>query len=132
MIHNERSIDIDAAPEEVWGVLGRYMHMHEFAPSIESIDALTEGEDGVGSKTTLQFRRRHFSRGGSHRVGGQSVVSRPVSGNGTDARQGGSRHSVGRTARGHALSNDDGDGLSDEVRADRMVDGPNHDEGDDG
>ncbi|MGI9627884.1 MAG: SRPBCC family protein [Longimicrobiales bacterium] len=55
MIHNERSLGIDATPEEVWAVLGRYMHMHEFAPRIESIDALTEGEDGVGSQRRCNF-----------------------------------------------------------------------------
>ena len=55
MIHNERNLDIDATPEDVWAVLGRYMHMHEFAPRIESIDALTDGEDGVGSKRRCNF-----------------------------------------------------------------------------
>ncbi|NKB67367.1 MAG: DUF1857 family protein [Candidatus Latescibacteria bacterium] len=60
MIHNERTLDVEATPEEVWAVLGRYMHMHEFAPRIESIDALTDGEDGVGSQ-----RRCHFSDGTS-------------------------------------------------------------------
>ncbi len=55
MIHNERTLDIAATPEDVWAVLGRYMRIHEFAPRIESVDALTEGEDGVGSKRRCNF-----------------------------------------------------------------------------
>ncbi len=60
MIHYERTIDIEATPETVWKVLGRFMHIDEFAPLIESVDALTDGEDGVGSK-----RRCNFNNGGS-------------------------------------------------------------------
>ncbi len=60
MIHFERTRDIDAAPEAVWAVLARYMQIDEFAPQITSVDALTEGENGVGSK-----RRNHFENGGS-------------------------------------------------------------------
>jgi ligand-binding SRPBCC domain-containing protein len=50
MIHHERSLTIDAAPDAVWAVLSRYMHIDEFAPQITSVDALTDGEAGVGSK----------------------------------------------------------------------------------
>ena len=60
MIHLERTLDIDAAPGAVWAMLGRFMHIDEFAPQVKSVDALTEGEDGVGSK-----RRCHFENGGS-------------------------------------------------------------------
>lgn len=60
MIHVERSLTIDAAPEAVWAVLGRYMHIDEFAPEITSVDALTTGENGVGAK-----RRNHFKNGTS-------------------------------------------------------------------
>ncbi len=60
MIHFQRSHTIDAMPEAVWAVLGRYMHIDEFAPLITSVDALTEGEDGPGSK-----RRNHFTNGTS-------------------------------------------------------------------
>lgn len=60
MIHGERSIEIDAPPEAVWTELARYMHIDEFAPQITSVDALSDGEDGVGSK-----RRNHFDNGGS-------------------------------------------------------------------
>ncbi|MCP5082813.1 MAG: SRPBCC family protein [Alphaproteobacteria bacterium] len=60
MIHFERTHTIDAAPDAVWAVLGRYMHIDEFAPLITSVDALTEGEDGLGSK-----RRNNFENGTS-------------------------------------------------------------------
>ncbi|WP_171176223.1 SRPBCC family protein [Ruegeria sp. HKCCD8929] len=55
MIHHERSRDIDARPEAVWAVLSRFMHIDEFAPQVKSVDTLTNGEDGIGSK-----RRCHF------------------------------------------------------------------------
>jgi len=60
MIHHERSLTIDAAPDAVWGVLSRYMHIDEFAPAITSVDPLSGGEIGVGSK-----RRNHFQNGTS-------------------------------------------------------------------
>ena len=60
MIHHERSRTIDAAPDAVWAVLSRYMHIDEFAPQITSVDALTDGEAGLGSK-----RRNHFANGTS-------------------------------------------------------------------
>ena len=55
MIHYERSLDIDASPEAVWAVIGRFMHIDEFAPLIKSVDPLTNGEDGVGSKRRCNF-----------------------------------------------------------------------------
>jgi len=60
MIHFERSHTIDATPDAVWAVLGRYMHIDEFAPQIASVEALTQGEDGLGSK-----RRNVFGNGTS-------------------------------------------------------------------
>lgn len=60
MLHHERTLDINATPEAVWAVLGRFMHIDEFAPLITSVDALTNGADGIGSK-----RRNHFDNGGS-------------------------------------------------------------------
>ena len=60
MIHFQRTDTIDATPEAVWAVLGRYMHIDEFAPLITSVEALTDGEDGLGSK-----RRNHFDNGTS-------------------------------------------------------------------
>ena len=60
MIHHERSLTIDAAPNAVWAVLSRYMQIDEFAPQITSVDALTDSEIGVGSK-----RRNHFANGTS-------------------------------------------------------------------
>ena len=60
MIHFERTLDIDATPDAIWAVAGRFMHIDEFAPLVTSVEALTEGEDGPGSK-----RRCHFADGGS-------------------------------------------------------------------
>ena len=60
MIHFERTLDIDATPDAVWAVAGRFMHIDEFAPLVKSVEALTEGEDGLGSK-----RRCIFADGGS-------------------------------------------------------------------
>ena len=60
MIHIQRTRTIDAPPEAVWAILGRYMHVDEFSPLITSVDALTDGEDGLGSK-----RRNHFENGTS-------------------------------------------------------------------
>jgi carbon monoxide dehydrogenase subunit G len=60
MIHYERTLEIDATPDDVWAVLSRFMHIDEFAPLIKFVDALTEGEDGIGSK-----RRNHFNNGTS-------------------------------------------------------------------
>ena len=60
MIQFQRIHTINAAPDAVWAVLGRFMHIDEFAPLIESVDALTDGKDGVGSK-----RRNHFADGTS-------------------------------------------------------------------
>ena len=60
MIHFQRTHTIDATPDKVWAVLGRYMHVDEFAPLIASVDALTDGEVGLGSK-----RRNNFENGTS-------------------------------------------------------------------
>ena len=60
MIHIERSLVIDASPDAVWEVLGRFMHIDEFAPFVVSVDALTPGADGLGS-----IRRCNFDNGGS-------------------------------------------------------------------
>ena len=85
MIHYEKIQDIDATSEAIWSVLGRFMHIDEFAPLIKSVDALTDGEDGIGSK-----RRNNFDDGTSvveegDRMGGQSQISRPLVGNVIDA-----------------------------------------------
>ena len=55
MIHFERALDIDASPDALWSVVGRFMHIDEFAPLVASVDALTEGEDRVGSKRRCNF-----------------------------------------------------------------------------
>ena len=60
MIHNERTLELKATPEQVWAVLGRYMHIHEFSPGVKSVDALTDDNGGMGST-----RRCHFNDGTS-------------------------------------------------------------------
>ncbi len=60
MIHHERSLEINAQPEAVWAILSRFMNIDEFAPQVKSVDALTEGENGIGS-----MRRCHFENGAS-------------------------------------------------------------------
>jgi carbon monoxide dehydrogenase subunit G len=60
LIHHARAQVIDATPDAVWDVLGRFMHIDEFAPLVKSVDALSDGEDRVGSK-----RRCHFEDGSS-------------------------------------------------------------------
>jgi len=60
MIHHQRTLDIPATSDAIWAVIGRYMHIDEFAPQVASVDALTTGDNGVGSK-----RRCHFDNGTS-------------------------------------------------------------------
>jgi len=55
MIHFERALEFRAAPDEIWNVLGRFMHIEEFAPKVTAVEALTSGADGVGSKRRCQF-----------------------------------------------------------------------------
>ncbi len=60
MIHHRKRLEIDARPESLWAILSRFMQIDEFAPQVASVDALTTGPDGVGSK-----RRCHFENGTS-------------------------------------------------------------------
>ncbi len=60
MIHHERTLEINATPEAIWSVMGRFMHIDEFAPLVKSVDALTDGDDAVGS-----IRRCTFDNGTS-------------------------------------------------------------------
>ena len=60
MIHHERILEINATPDKVWVVISQYMKIDEFAPFIVSVDALTTGDNGVGS-----IRRNHFDNGSS-------------------------------------------------------------------
>lgn len=55
MVHFLRSRTIGAALEAVWSVLGHFMHIDAFASEIASVEPLTSGADGVGSR-----RRNHF------------------------------------------------------------------------
>lgn len=56
MIRAENDLIFDATPEAIWAELSRFMHIDEFCDGIERVDALTKGEDGLGSK-----RRNHFA-----------------------------------------------------------------------
>lgn len=60
MIHIQKNYIINAKQDAVWQKLGDYMHVDEFCPLVASVDALTQGKDGVGSK-----RRNHFTNGTS-------------------------------------------------------------------
>jgi len=60
MIHLERNLDMNASPEAIWAEIGRYMEIDDFSPYIVSVDALTDGEDGMGS-----IRRNNFDNGSS-------------------------------------------------------------------
>lgn len=60
MIHHERLLEIDTTPNAVWAVLKRFMHIDEFAPQVKSVEALTDGANGIGSR-----RRCHFANGTS-------------------------------------------------------------------
>lgn len=55
MIRHQRTLVIDASPDAVWEVLGQFMHIDAFAPLVKSVDALTDGEDQVGSKRRCNF-----------------------------------------------------------------------------
>ena len=45
MIHYHCTRVIDASPDAVWAVLGRFMHIDDFAPQIARVEALTYGPD---------------------------------------------------------------------------------------
>ncbi|SDX10002.1 Polyketide cyclase / dehydrase and lipid transport [Ruegeria halocynthiae] len=60
MLHQERHLELEARPEDIWAILSRFMHIDDFAPQVVSVDALTVGTDGIGSK-----RRCHFANGTS-------------------------------------------------------------------
>jgi len=55
MIHFERALNVDATPDALWSIVGRFMHIDEFAPLVTSVDVLTDGEDRVGSKRRCNF-----------------------------------------------------------------------------
>ncbi len=55
MIHHERTLDIDATPDAIWAVIGCFMRIDEFAPLVKSVEALTNGPDGKGSKRRCYF-----------------------------------------------------------------------------
>ncbi len=51
----QRSLTMPATSDAIWAVLGRYMHIDDFAPEVSSVEALTHGENGVGSKRRCVF-----------------------------------------------------------------------------
>lgn len=55
-MHFHRDHLIKADSNDVWAVLGRFMHIDEFAPEIASVDALTTGDDQVGSRRRCTFK----------------------------------------------------------------------------
>ncbi|MDQ3091565.1 MAG: SRPBCC family protein [Actinomycetota bacterium] len=60
MITTERSIDIEAPADQVWAVLGRFMHIDDFHPRVSKVDVLSDATAGVGA-----CRRCHFKDGSS-------------------------------------------------------------------
>ncbi|WP_298850405.1 SRPBCC family protein [uncultured Ruegeria sp.] len=60
MIHHERTLDIDANPDNIWAMLSRFMQIDEIAPQVVHVEALTHGANGVGSR-----RRCYFENGTS-------------------------------------------------------------------
>lgn len=63
MIRTQRNLIIDASADAIWAELSRFMHIDEFCDGITHVDAMTTGEDGVGSK-----RRNHFAGGNGSMV----------------------------------------------------------------
>ena len=55
MIHNERTLDIEAPPEKVWAVLDRFMEIDAFHPSITSVEVLSKEKVGVGASRKCNF-----------------------------------------------------------------------------
>ena len=60
MITTQRTLNVDATPDKVWAVLGRFMHIDEFHPRVTTVDALTDTHTGMGAT-----RRCHFKDGTS-------------------------------------------------------------------
>ena len=60
MITAQRTMEMDASQQQVWGVFGRFMHINEFHPRVTKVDALTEATTGIGAA-----RRCHFKDGTS-------------------------------------------------------------------
>lgn len=63
MIRTQRSHVIDASTDAIWAELSRYMHIDEICEGITHVDALSVGDNGVGSK-----RRNHFAGGNGSMV----------------------------------------------------------------
>ncbi len=55
-MHFYRDHLINASADDIWAVLGRFMHIDEFAPEIASVDALTEGAGQIGARRRCTFK----------------------------------------------------------------------------
>jgi len=55
MIHYERTLDINSNPQAIWDVIGRFMHIDEFAPLVKSVESITDGGYGIRSKRRCNF-----------------------------------------------------------------------------
>ncbi len=56
MIQVEKTLEVNAASAKVWSVLGRFMHIDEFHPRIEKVEALSEAQSGVGARRKCTFK----------------------------------------------------------------------------
>jgi carbon monoxide dehydrogenase subunit G len=56
-IHVERTIEINAPPERVWGVMIDVERWPEWTESMKSVERLDTGDFSVGSKAKLKIRR---------------------------------------------------------------------------
>ena len=56
-IHVERTIEINAPPERVWGVMNDVERWPEWTESMKSVERLDTGDFSVGSKAKLKIRR---------------------------------------------------------------------------
>lgn len=56
MIHVEKTLEVNTTSQQVWSVLGRFMHIDEFHPRIAKVDALSEAQVGVGARRKCTFK----------------------------------------------------------------------------
>jgi len=57
MIHIERTINVNAPPAAVWGVMTDVEQWPEWTESMKSVERLEEGAFGLGSTAKLRIRR---------------------------------------------------------------------------
>jgi len=56
MFRSQRILVIAAKPDAVWAEFSRFMYIADICEGITHVDAMTDGENGVGSK-----RHNHFA-----------------------------------------------------------------------